>query len=214
LHTPDVAATINTINQVIAFCRQDQDIRHADGFLAGESFNGCPSLAEIERGLTHKNPAVVAAAQRMLATHQRGIATITPRIESEVSKRLPQLTNSNVQLRRDAALALGGIRGPGADSAIAELVHAVNNDEDRDVRLYALQSLGFIGDAAVASIVELLGSSDPMIRFQAISALNSVGDAANTPVVLAQIETALQDDDPNVRSNARRFLDDRSAKNQ
>lgn len=214
LHTPDIAAAVNSINQVIDFCRRDQDIRHADGFLSGETFSGCPTLGVIEQGLTHKNPQVVAAAQQMLAAYHRGIATLTERIETEVNKRLPLLRDPNVQLRRAAALALGSIAAPAADSAIPELLYAVNNDEDRDVRLYALQSLGFFGDAAVTSITKLLRSSDSTIRAQAISALHQAGEVADNPAIAAQIEAALQDDDPHVRSSAKRFLDQHSNKNQ
>jgi hypothetical protein len=67
--------------------------------------------------------------------------------DNEVQRYREALKSPSVNIRREAARALGEI-GPGAVDAVPELIEALN---DEDVDLIAVCALGEIGPAAVAA---------------------------------------------------------------
>jgi HEAT repeat protein len=69
-------------------------------------------------------------------------------VDNEVQKYREALKSTDINIRREAARALGEI-GPEAKEAVPELIEALN-DEDMD--LIALCALGRIGPAARAAV--------------------------------------------------------------
>jgi hypothetical protein len=67
--------------------------------------------------------------------------------QTEVQKYIEALRSHEINIRRDAARALGEI-GPGAKDAVPELVKAL---EDDDMDLIAVWTLGRIGPTAIAA---------------------------------------------------------------
>jgi hypothetical protein len=68
-------------------------------------------------------------------------------VDNEVQRYREALKSADIDIRRDAARALGEI-GPGAKDAVPELVEAL---DDADMDLIAVWALGRIGPAAVAA---------------------------------------------------------------
>jgi hypothetical protein len=66
-------------------------------------------------------------------------------VDNEVHRYREALKNPDINIRREAARALGEI-GPGAKDAVPELIEALN---DEDIDLIAVWALGKIGPAAV-----------------------------------------------------------------
>ncbi len=105
------------------------------------------------------------------------------------------LKDSDVKVRRDAALALWEMRAP---EAVGPLIAALK-DSDADVRRKAVLGLSEIGDKrAVAPIIECLKDEDAEVRAKATLALSEL-HAADAVVALI---AALKDADPEVRRKA------------
>ena len=68
-------------------------------------------------------------------------------VDNEVQRYREALKNPDVNIRREAAGALGEI-GPGAVDAVPELIEALN---DEDIDLIAVWTLDRIGPAAIAA---------------------------------------------------------------
>jgi hypothetical protein len=68
-------------------------------------------------------------------------------VDNEVQRYREALKSPDVNIRREAAGALGEI-GPGAVDAVPELIEALN---DEDIDLIAVWTLGRIGPAAIAA---------------------------------------------------------------
>jgi HEAT repeat protein len=69
-------------------------------------------------------------------------------VHAEVQRYIEALKSADVNVRRDAARALGEI-GPGAKDAVPELMEAL---DDADMDLIAVWALGRIGPAAIAAV--------------------------------------------------------------
>jgi hypothetical protein len=72
-------------------------------------------------------------------------------VDNEVQRYKEALKSPDIDIRREAARALGEI-GPGAKDAVPELIEALN-DEDMD--LIAVWAVGRIGPAAIAAVPAL-----------------------------------------------------------
>jgi HEAT repeat protein len=104
---------------------------------------------------------------------------------------------SDPRVRRYLALVLGRTRDR---EALPLLVHAAAaSNPDPETRIYALWSLGAIGDpAALPALREALTDADAGVRKTAAFALGSLGD----PAAIASLEPLLADPVPDVRWNA------------
>jgi hypothetical protein len=69
-------------------------------------------------------------------------------IYNEVQRYKEALKSPDINIRREAARALGEI-GPGAKDAVPELIEAL---DDEDMDLIAVWALGRIGPAAIAAV--------------------------------------------------------------
>src|SRR4030042_2632691 len=69
-------------------------------------------------------------------------------VDNEVQGFREALKSADINIRRDAARALGEI-GPGATDAVPELIEAL---DDEDMDLIAVWALGRIGPAAIAAV--------------------------------------------------------------
>jgi HEAT repeat protein len=102
--------------------------------------------------------------------------------EAKVRHLVEQLKSQSTEERWNAAYELGKM-GPAAQGAIRDLVHVLNWDLDKNVRMNAAQALGRIGPAAreeaLGSLIVLLNDPDPNIRWGANSALDAMGVDAN-----------------------------------
>jgi hypothetical protein len=126
------------------------------------------------------------------------------------------LKESDVQLRKTVALALGVLAGNWFDpskprmdirAALPALITTLQ-DEDGSVRAWSAQAIGQIGpDAAqaVPALVTLLGRADEGSRNSACIALFGIGPAAKD--ALPALENALSDPSADVRRFARRAIE-------
>ncbi len=113
-------------------------------------------------------------------------AVATPQTQEDVSKLIKQLKNeSNVNIRRKAASALGRI-GPAAKDAAPALIHAMENDPEKSVRYNSVVALGRIGAASKETVPALINifenNKEKNVRQNAISALGRIGPAAKDAV--------------------------------
>ena len=121
---------------------------------------------------------------------------------------IQDLTAGDVVDRRRAALALGQERP--AEGVVDALVEIGLQDEDADVRQFAVESLGNLGadvpDGRGEAVTESLGTSalealadaDPWVRAEAVVALDRIDRTAYE----SHLEAALGDDHHAVRRNA------------
>lgn len=120
----------------------------------------------------------------------------TPVADDAVAEKLADLREGDTVERRRAALALG--EHARSDAIVDGLVRALN-DEDADVRQFAVESLGNLGgDRAGTAAVETLFDPDPWVRAEAVVALDRIDRRQYD----AHIEAALDDDHHAVRRNA------------
>jgi HEAT repeat protein len=126
------------------------------------------------------------------------------------------LSDSDVQLRRNATLALNALGGTWFDrsqpkmdirAALLALMVALD-DTDTNVRAWSAQAIGQIGsDAApaVPALIELLSNEDEGSRNGACIALRGIGRAATE--ALPALRRALSDPSADVRGFARRAIE-------
>jgi HEAT repeat protein len=133
-------------------------------------------LTNLERD--HQNFSVLSGALDVLIGVNRGVTG--PLIEL--------LADPSPNLRMHAALALGGI---GGEEAVSALVAALD-DEDSNVRFHAIESLGRLGAAeAVDSLARVAMSGDFFLAFPAVDALGKIDSAGVLPVLLSLLDDEL-----------------------
>jgi HEAT repeat protein len=121
------------------------------------------------------------------------------------------LSDPDVRVRKNVALALGALAGPWFDRSqprmniqpILGALRAALKDADADVRAWSAQAIGDIGAGAapaVPDLIALLGNADIGSRNSACIALGDIGPAAAE--ALPALQTALNDPDAHVRSFA------------
>lgn len=94
----------------------------------------------------------------------------------------------------------GGAKRDSTDKAVASLIHVLG-DEEWPVRAHAVESLGEIGEPAVAKLKDLLVGSDETLRIPSAAALTAIGSKARSTLV-----EATKDERPDVRQVARKAL--------
>ena len=126
------------------------------------------------------------------------------------------LSDPDVRLRRNSALALGVLSGgwwpfecgPAKLDIAAALPNLQVALSDPDVRGLAAQTVGNIGEGAAASVpalIELLETADDGTRISACIALGQIGAPAK--VAIPALRTALGGTNPALRSSAARAIE-------
>ena len=153
-------------------------------------------LAEIRNGGSDRRwPAAYELSRLMSNPKVRGDRALAAALVKAF-----QESKGDADVRRYLALAIGRLDPPLPPDALAELTHALN-DQDGQTRISVIWALGSSGDEAVVPTLTPLYQSpdaDAGIRKMVVYALGALpGDT--------QVETlraALQDDTPDVRWNA------------
>jgi HEAT repeat protein len=122
------------------------------------------------------------------------IAAIT---DENVEEKVGGLRDGDLVDRRRAALALG--EEEPAETVVDALVNLGLDDEDADVRQFAVESLGNLGvEGAGEAAVAMLGDEDPWVRAEAVVAL----DRIDRRRFESHVEAALSDEHHAVKRNA------------
>ena len=103
------------------------------------------------------------------------------KIKWEVNKQIRRIKSKNVEVRVDAAEALGQI-GP---AAIMALIQALKDKGDSSVRYWPAKALAQIGPkakAAVPALAQALKDEDEWVRANAAEALGRIGPEAKAAV--------------------------------
>jgi HEAT repeat protein len=126
------------------------------------------------------------------------VAVVGPKNQSLVAPLGKMLKDSNPEVVRSAAMALGNIGGPEAAIAVPILVEALKS-EDVDARQMACAALANFKEHAEPAIPQLrdaLKDADPIVRRNAALALGSTGvKAADTVRDLARLLHSREPDD-------------------
>lgn len=122
---------------------------------------------------------------------------LTPVANDSIAEKIEALCDGDVVDRRRSALALGEERR--SDAILEALVHVGLDDEDADVRQFAVESLGNVGgERAGDAALETLTDENSWVRAEAVVALDRIDRTRYEP----HIEAALHDDHHAVRRNA------------
>lgn len=142
--------------------------------------------------------------ERMLASHA------LERIGWEAKDAAPALTkalhDSNEHVRRNSANALSNL-GKAAHIAVPDLIEALKDDTDADLRHYAARALSSVGpDAvkAVPALVRALDDPDRFVREESAAALGMIGTRDKEAIM--SLRRLLRDSDLYVRRSASRAL--------
>ena len=153
----------------------------------GEEPGGLEDI-EVDRDVT-----IGEASERELQA-----TDIAPVASDSVKEKIDDLVDGDAVDRRRAALALGEeSRSEGVVDAL--LAHGLQ-DDDVDVRQFAVESLGNLGGdrASAAEVPQRFDGDDPWVRAEAVVALDRIDRVAHE----AAIEDALEDEHHAVVRNA------------
>jgi HEAT repeat protein len=152
----------------------------------GEEPDGLEDI-EVDRDVT-----IGEATQRELQA-----TDIKPVADAAIEEKIQDLCKGDVVERRRSALALGEENS--SDGIIDALVQFGLQDDDEDVRQFAVESLGNLGtDRAGDAVVTMLSDDNPWVRAEVLVAL----DRIDRTQYESHIEAALKDDHHAVRRNA------------
>jgi HEAT repeat protein len=137
---------------------------------------------------------------------------VTQQANAEIIKReIEGLSHPNVHTRRNSASNLASF-GPAAKGAVDELICALSDKSDADLRMYAARALGAIGPDAHQSVPALrraLSDRDDfgsrLVRTEAAKALGRIGPEA-AGVAVDDLLPLLADEDLYVRRAASESL--------
>ncbi len=143
--------------------------------------------------------AKVPGNPRLQLACAHALITLDPKNEKYITLAVPRFMNgldSELPLvRREVAEALGAI-GTKAKSAVPKLTERLQKDEDESVRDQILATLAEIGPdsaEATSTIIELLKSNVPRLRYTAVFALGRIGPAAKD--AMPELRKNLREDD-------------------
>lgn len=121
----------------------------------------------------------------------------TPVASDSAAEKIADLRDGDVVERRRAALALA--EETRSEAVVSALASLGLQDEDADVRQFAVEALGELGgERAGEAAVATLDDEEPWVRAEAVVALDRIDRAAYE----SHIEAALDDDHHAVRRNA------------
>jgi len=149
-------------------------------------------------------PAIPARPARPVRERENETPLLPETMRAVVTALTEALKSSDVDVRKEAAEALGHA-GRGHPEAIDALVEAMD-DADPRVQREVLESLGMLirgsdkAPNAVAGMVSLLQHSDSGVRKEAAQALGHAGVA--NPTVIEALSRALDDSEASVRNEA------------
>jgi beta-lactamase regulating signal transducer with metallopeptidase domain len=119
------------------------------------------------------------------------------RIESAVA----ELTRDpDTEIRQHAAAMLGSLAPFAKDDSALDRMITLLEDEDKQVREFAAQSLGMQGPKAakaVDALTKVTTDKEPIVRVAAVTALGAIGPGAKNAT--AAVTKALKDYEPQVR---------------
>jgi len=176
IHQPDVMEVIEQVRWGAEFFSGAPDIRSPARYLGGHTLPGYPRERTLTAALTHANPAVRDAAERILEVHKTGKEKAAVRVAERVKNLIARLASKDSKVRGAAADALGSI-GPAAEVAVAALIEAMK-DNNGNVRYFVARALGKIGpraQAAIPTLMEALRDKDGGVRRSAANALKQIG---------------------------------------
>ncbi len=133
-----------------------------------------------------------------------------PNVTRQVLSHLLQALQDKDEGVRIAAIGAIGCLGPGACSAVPQLVRALKEPEVRkaesqlsvpDVAAYALGSIGPAAHEAIPALLDRLKTGDPRLQYDIFRALGLTGPG-DPKVVHALVSILQQDKDPSMRSGA------------
>jgi len=132
------------------------------------------------------------------ATPRELTATDVSRVaDDDVAEKIATLRDGDDVERRRSALALA--EEPRSEAVVAALAEHGLEDDDADVRQFAVEALGELGgERAATAAMACLDDPDPWVRAEAIVAL----DRIDRTRYAAHVEAALGDDHHAVRRNA------------
>lgn len=154
--------------------------REQFGLTADQRIKEIHQSAKVARAASASERAAYAKelASETLGEHD-------PRVRAEIVSAAAAFDESIAR-----AICVGGLEDPnamvrtaacdawveiGGDEAIRHIAHRYRSDEDIDVRLYAIRSLGELGDvAAIPVLAEALEAPDPAIQYRAVASLKEV----------------------------------------
>ena len=152
-------------------------------------------LVEVRTGGSDRRwPAAYELSRLMADPKVRADRTLGP----ELVKAFEATPESDPQVKRYLALAIGRLDPPLPPKAIEDLTRALDSS-DGDTRISAIWALGSSGDVDVVPTLEpLYESPDAGIRKMVVYALGALPGESQ----IATLRTALQDGAPDVRWNA------------
>jgi HEAT repeat protein len=122
---------------------------------------------------------------------------LAPVADDSAAEKIEDLREGDVVERRRAALALG--EESRSDAVVDALLAVGLDDEDGDVRQFAVESLGSLGgERAGAGAVQTLADENPWVRAEAVVALDRIDRVEYE----SHVEAALDDEYHAVRRNA------------
>ncbi len=102
--------------------------------------------------------------------------------EDQFAKVLQNLSHKEAKIRGQAAWALG----KSGDSQAVGLLIQTLEDEDGNVRQWAVLALGNLGEQATKELIRALESGNEIVRWQAAAALWQINDSsAVEPLIMA-----------------------------
>ena len=154
--------------------------RERFGLTADQRIKEIHQRAKVARaaGETERSAYAKELASETLGEHD-------PRVRAEIVTVAAAFDESATR-----AICIGGLDDPdaivrtaacdawveiGGDEAVRHIAHRYRSDKDIDVRLYAIRSLGSLGDiSAVPVLAEALEAPDPAVQYRAVASLKEV----------------------------------------
>ncbi|HVH58152.1 MAG TPA: HEAT repeat domain-containing protein [Vicinamibacterales bacterium] len=141
--------------------------------------------AAVNRLASAADADLLQAVLETLQRHHRSFSTLSSALrllavtDVDITRPLSQLLqNDDVDLRMQAALALGEQHHP---AAVPPLLSALD-DPDTNVRFHAIEALGRLrADSAVDRLIAIAASGDFFLGFAALEALALIGDSRIAP---------------------------------
>jgi HEAT repeat protein len=119
----------------------------------------------------------------------RALGAIGTDAEKVVPALVAKLDSESKELRVNSALALARF-GPDARPAVPKLIGLLNKEDDPNVRVVAVRTLGAIGPGAKAAVPvlnEVLDDEVPGVAFAAVEALGRIGKSS-VPVLVQRLK--------------------------
>jgi HEAT repeat protein len=168
-----------SLQKLVAAETDPMVVRNAANSLGEIGKDARPAIADLLRHLKDANPDPKSVEMRksVLGTL---VGLVDKRDTAAVEPLKLALKDTDLDVRRSAALALSNIGGPSVADAVPVLVEALQNEKAeiqyRRQAAAALRNIGPAAKDAVPSLLNALKSSDPELRTNAAVALGGIAD--------------------------------------